>query len=51
MCGSEDGHEAAWAPGASRGSGLPSVNDCYSEGLRRGTLRLEDQLISTGAYW
>lgn len=36
VCGSEDGHEAAGAAGAARGSGLPPVNDCYPEGLRRG---------------
>lgn len=34
VCGSEDGHEAAGAIGAARGSGLPPVNDGYSEGLR-----------------
>lgn len=36
MCGSEDGHEAPRAAGAARGSGLPPVNDCYTEGLRSG---------------
>lgn len=35
MRGSEDGHEAARAAGAARGPGLPPVNDCDAEGLRR----------------
>ena len=36
MCGPEDGHETAGPTGATRGSGLPPVNDCDPEGLRSG---------------
>lgn len=35
MCGSEDGDEAARAPRAAGGSGLPPVNDCNPKGLRK----------------
>lgn len=34
VCGSEVRHAAAGATGAERGTGLPPVNDCHSEGLR-----------------
>lgn len=47
MCGSQDRHEAARAPGAAGGSGLPPVNDCDPKGLRgaeRDSLGLVNQL-------
>lgn len=50
MCGSEDGDEAAGAAGASRGSGLPPINDSNPEGLRREAVAVQDQLNPSGAH-
>lgn len=51
MCGSEDRHEAARAIGAARGSGLPPVNDCYSEGLRSEEWQCSGGTGPAELYW